>query len=281
MNSVRSRDSGSTREARDPRGSRLAWAALLVAGSVLLLIYNLDLLRRFEPLSDFIVAGGLALGGAAFFASFVSRQQAWWRLIPAWTLLALAVMVLVARAGAGRWVAALLFAGLALAFLNIYLLNRRDQWWALLPGGFLVVLGLVVGLSSVVQRLEWLGAILFAGLGLIFLLLGAAGGPQSRYWAQIPGSILLLFGFFVLTLGVQNGAGEPALWVRWWPLAPLVIGLLIGWRALAGRTPAPRLEVNRASAAASPATDSLPQRQSFGEYTTPAPGTSVQVLSDE
>ncbi|MGL4649105.1 MAG: hypothetical protein ACRC1H_06840 [Caldilineaceae bacterium] len=275
------------REPRETRGTRLAWAGLLVAGSLLLLIYNLDLLRRFEPLSDYIVAGALALSGAAVFASLATSPQAWWRLIPGWTLIALAAMVLLARTGAGRWVAALLFAGLAVAFVNIYLLNRRDQWWALLPGGFLAVLGLVIGLSNSVASLELLGAVLLGGLGLVFLLLGAVGGPQSRYWAQIPGSILLLFGFFVLTLGADNANGEPAFWVRWWPLAPLLLGLLIGWRALATPPASERLVVNRAPSRtalrdATPSADDPPvQRQSLGEYTVPAPGASVQLLSDE
>ncbi len=273
-----------TPEVRDARGSRLAWAAVLIVGSLLLLIFNFNLLRRYEPLSDYIVAGVLALGGVAFFVSVVSHPQAWWRLIPGWTLLALALMVLVARQGAGRWVAALLFAGLALAFLNIYLLNRAERWWALLPGGFLAVLGLVVGLSNSITRLEVLGAILFAGLGVVFLLLGAAGGPQSRYWAQIPGSILLLFGFFVLAGDSARVEEGLVWWARWWPLLPLLLGLVIGWRAFAGRSAAPRLEVNRApapSAAVAAAAGAAPEREPLGAYSQPAPGASVQLLSDE
>lgn len=271
-----------TPDVRDRRSSRLAWAAVLIVGSLLLLIYNLNLLRRYEPLSDYIVAGALALGGVAFFVSVVSHPQAWWRLIPGWTLVALAVMVLVARTAPGRWVAALLFAGLALAFLNIYLLNRSERWWALLPSGFLAVLGLVIGLSNSIARLELLGAILFAGLGLVFLLLGAAGGPQSRYWAQIPGSILLLFGFFVLAGGGAVGEDGLVWWARWWPLLPLLLGLFIGWRAFAPRSPEPRLEVNRAPAApAQSPPDHAPVREPLGVYTQPAPGASVQVLPEE
>ena len=97
------------------------------------------------------------------------------------------------------------------------------------------MLGLVVGLSGSIARLEILGAILFAGLGLVFLLLGVAGGPQSRYWAQIPGSILLLFGFFVLAGDSARGEEGLVWWARWWPLLPLLLGLVIGWRAFAAR----------------------------------------------
>jgi hypothetical protein len=281
-------------EQRTPRETALAWAAVLVGGSLLLLVYNLNLLARFEPVAGYIVAGALALGGVALLLSVIPQPAGWWRLIPAWTLLALAAMVLLAQSGSGRWIAALLLIGMAIAFLNIFLLNRTAQWWALLPAGFMAVLGLVVGISGAVTRLEVLGAILFAGLGAVFLLLALMKVPQDGRWATIPGSILLLFGFFVLTMG----AGEGAFWARWWPLAPLAAGLVAGWLTFARRGEREKLTVNRApapaaapkplpSAASSPSptadlSSTTPaERSSLGHYTQPAPGATVQVLPDE
>jgi CPA1 family monovalent cation:H+ antiporter len=76
---------------------------------------------------------------------------------------------------AGQLIAALLFAGLALAFAHIFLLAPAENWWAILPGGFLAVLGVVIALSGWVQSLQMLGAVLFGGLGLVFLAVVAAG----------------------------------------------------------------------------------------------------------
>jgi hypothetical protein len=198
------------------RGSQIIWAAVLIIGGVLLLVFNYGLLQAYEPLAQWIAAGAMALAGVGFLLSVTRTPAAWWRLIPAWTLLALAVMVLlstVEQAG-GPLVAAVLFWGLGLAFGHIYLRARNDNWWAL-----------------------------------------------------VPGSILLLFGFFVLSGGGRAGAIS----LRWWPLLAIAAGLLIGWRALRA-PPAPKMEVNRAPALRSESVASAAQPATAGA--------SIQVLSD-
>ena len=75
------------------RGGTLLLAGLLIVGGIVLLLLNLNLLDRWEPVAHYVVAGSLALGGVAFFAS-AQASKSWQRIIPAWTLLALAVMVL-------------------------------------------------------------------------------------------------------------------------------------------------------------------------------------------
>lgn len=253
----------------EQRGGQLLWSAALIVGGVIALLFNLNALAAFEPLAQYILAGVLALAGIAFFVSYATAAAFWWRLIPAWTLLALAAMVLlsVLRPGAGRWVAALLFWGLGLAFAHIYLTGRADRWWAILPGGFLTVLGVVVAISGRVTSLELLGAILFVGVGLVFLLLYVAGGANRQWWALIPASILVLFGLFILTL---RDEGQTAL-LRWWPVLVVAGGIFLLWRVLRPR-PEPRLEVNRAPAPAAAAPSPLGAPA--------AAGTSVQVLPD-
>jgi hypothetical protein len=260
----------------ESRGRTVAWAALLIVGGVVALLFNFNALRGYEPLAQYIVAGALALGGVGFFVGAATTSAAWWRLIPAWTLLALAAMVLVSvlAPGAGRWVAALLLWGMAAAFGQIYLLARAERWWALLPGGFLAVLGLVIALSGRVASLELLGSLLFVGVGGVFFLIYLLSGPVRQWWALIPGSILLLFGLFVLTL---DSEGRPGL-LRWWPLLVLAAGFLLLLRGLRPR-PEPRLEVNRAPRSKG---QPLPAAQATveGRSLPPAPGASVQVLDD-
>jgi hypothetical protein len=251
------------------RNSQILWAVVLVVGGALLLVFNYGLLQAYEPLAQWIAAGALALGGLGFFLSVARTPAAWWRLIPAWTLVALAAMVMLGtwEAVRGPLVAGVLFWGLGLAFAHIYLRARGDNWWAILPGGFLTVLGVVFALSGWVQSLQLLGAVLFGGLGLVFLLLAFVGGRSRHWWALGPGSILLLFGLFVL--GGGGVAGERSL--RWWPALVIVAGLLIGWRALRA-APAPKMEVNRAPALRSSEIEARPMAS--------AAGASIQVLDD-
>lgn len=255
----------------DRRGSQILWAAVLVIGGVMLLIFNYGLLHAYEPLAQWITAGALAVGSVGFFLSVARTPVAWWRLIPAWTLLALAAMVMLStmEGVGGPLVAAVLFWGLGLAFGHIYLRGRAENWWAIMPGGFLTVLGAVIALSGWVQSLELLGAVLFGGLGIVFLLLTFVGGKLRHWWALVPGSILLLFGLFVLGGGGVNGGGT----LRWWPIMAIAIGLFIGWQALRP-APAPKLEVNRAPPV---------RREGAGDASRAVPtadGASIQVLGD-
>ena len=261
----------------------VAAAAALVAAGLFILLLNFGALAAYEPLAQYIVAAALAAGGIGFFIAFAAAPANWWRLIPAWMLLAIGVMVFLTTRPtvAGTVIAAVLFAGLAVAFAHIYLLNRIVNWWAIIPGGFLAVLGVVIVLSSAVTRLETLGAVLFVGLGLVFFLVYLLGERRRQWWALMPAGVLGFFGLFVLTTGAD---APSAGLVRWWPLLVVLAGLIVGWNGLRRRTPQ-AVEVNRAPGARPapatspvPAAPPVPGRAGLGEYTAPAPGATVEVL---
>ncbi len=95
---------------------------------------------------------------------------------------------------------------LGLGFLALFLITRVA--WAVFPGSFLVMLGLVIALiatNAVSGELAWPGFIL--GPGLAFFLI-AALAPVHREWAYVPGSIVSLVGAIFLlvntTLGPQG-----------------------------------------------------------------------------
>ena len=164
----------------DRRVNLWMWAATLLIAGVLLLLFNLQVLAAYEPTAQYGVAGVLAVLGAGFLASYAWRRDEWWRLMPGWTLLALATMVLLSvQVQLPRpLIAAVLFVGLGLAFVNIYLVKRADHWWAIIPGGFMIVLAAVISLSVRVARLETLGAALFVdGAGLFPAV--CAGGDAA------------------------------------------------------------------------------------------------------
>ncbi|MEZ4555283.1 MAG: hypothetical protein R2851_10955 [Caldilineaceae bacterium] len=272
----------------DYRLGTLAWALVLVFFGGVLLLVNLNLLTQYEAVLRLILASILGAGAAGFFLGYFRERQEWPRLIPAWTLLALTLMVVTSGVGAldQRVTAALLFLGLAAAFVNIYLLRRNEHWWALIPGGFMLVIGLVIALSSRVTRLETLGALLFVGMGLVFFALYWLAGAKRQWWALVPGAVLTVFGLFIFTVGTgAAGDGSQPVFVRWWPVLLIVIGLGVGLLG-ARRTPRTRLRVDSAPGAKPAKTAPPPKppadapRAALGEYTQPAPGATVEILSD-
>ncbi len=266
----------------DNRIGGFTWAAAFVLGGLALLLFNLGAFTAYEPLLQYILAGLLGLSSVGFFASYFSRTTNWWRLIPAWTLLTLAgivyptaVEILDQRITAGQ-----LFVWQALAFAHIYLLERDERWWAVIPGGFMLVLGGVIALSSRTEDADTLGTTLFVGLGAVFILLYLLGRRTRLWGALIPGLVLVVFGLFLFSV---ERSQENA-FLRWWPTLLLLFGLFLGWRAVT-RKPEEKLSVNSASnitrhSTAKPGVTSASQPPRLGEYKGPAPGATVEILKD-
>ncbi len=265
----------------------ILWAVGLSVLGVTLLLFNFDLLAPYEPLAQIILAALFGLAGVGFFfAAYAGMPRDWGQLIPAWTLMALAGMILSSTIETldARLTAAILFIGLAAAFFHIYLLRRLENWWAVIPGGFMLVLAVVIALSVRIARAETLAAVLFAGMGLVFFALYLLPARRRQWWSLVPGSVLLVFGLFVLTSS-ETGT---AVWLRWWPVLLILAGIGMGFAAWR-RQPAERLTVHAAPTAVRPAAlpestepsaTALSTRAALGEYTRPAPGTSVEILPD-
>ncbi|CAN5552703.1 hypothetical protein BH10CHL1_BH10CHL1_24050 [soil metagenome] len=266
------------------RLNALLWSIGCIVGGILLLLFNFDSFAHYERWTQYILAGLLAVLGVVFLVAFLSSRQHWWRLIPGWTLLALAVMIYLSTGLTinGQQTAPILFVGLACAFGHIYLLDRAERWWAILPGGFMLVLAIVIGMSNAIAHLE----ILFIGMGLVFFLLYVADGRRRQWWALIPGGVLTLFGCFVFAASY----GEQYAIVRWWPILLILIGLVFGWQATRRSPPQP-LIVNQAprsslrnrpstNVTSVPTDNQKPPSMASVEYTRPAPGASVEILPD-
>jgi hypothetical protein len=150
----------------------------------------------------------------------------------------------------------------------------------------LLVLGVVIALNNILP-LTFLGALLFAGMGLVFCLIYVLGDRRQQWWALIPGAILLIFGLFVLAEGSAQGNSS----VRWWPLLLIAAGLWIGWQEARRAQRAPDAEkltihvapvTRRQANAPSPRPESShAERGALGDYSTPAPGASVEVLPEQ
>ena len=264
----------------DNRIGSLTWGVLLALTGGGLLLFNLDVFVRFEPYIQYAGAALLGLLALGFIGSYLSAPSHWWRLIPGWTLVALTVMIYLTTLQEldQRVTAAALFVGQAIAFAHIYLLDRAERWWAIIPGGFMLMLGGTIALSSLTEEPAALGTLLFIGLGAVFFLLYLLGERRQLWWALIPGAVLVLFGLFLFS---ANRSGQNLV-LRWWPLLLTLLGAWLIWRATT-RPPASRkLSTNAAPNQARSQSQSAARRrpQTFGEYSGPAPGATVEVLPD-
>lgn len=252
-----------------PRDS-LIWGALLVVVGVGLLLWNLGVLASFQVTLVWALVALFALLGLAFVFAYLNRRTDWWLLIPAFTWFAVAAVFLLSSRGvATTWVAAALLAGIALAFLVIYLSDREERWWALIPFGSVAVMMAVVLLSAQPQvNLALLGAVLFGGMALVFLLIYLLARERQRFaWALVPTATLGVMALAALATYAPQAAPAMAEAVRLWPVLIILLGaVLIAHAVLRSRRAAPAVE--------------LPPQPAAAE-TPLAPGASVTTVTED
>jgi len=181
--------------------------------------YQPGLSVTYQP--DCSAAGGI------FTFVFLNDRKNWWAVIPGFTLLGIAGVILLGWAlpvSGGRWGGGLFGGALAAAFWVIYA-SRRDQWWPIVPGGVLLTLALVAVLDEGVGVGFDTGSIFMLGLGATFLvlyLLPAGGGKQA--WAVYPAVILI-------AIGVIVAIASSSLMRFVGPLALVAAGIYLVYRA--------------------------------------------------
>lgn len=176
--------------------SRILWGGLLIVGGIIFLLDNLGLLK----LGDLFWVLAFGLGGVLFLSVFFQNRLNWWSLIPGCGLLGIAAAI------ALDWIAPslgetgggfLVLGSLGLSFFVIYLFNRQ-QWWALIPGGVLLTLGLIDILEASLPGIE-MGGVFFLGLGITFGLVAFLPTSEGQMkWAWIPAAVLVLMGLLII-----------------------------------------------------------------------------------
>ncbi len=177
---------------------------LLIAVGILLLLQNIGV---FEVVVALVWAVIFAAGGAIFLYMFLTnRAQSWWAIIPGLALLGIAVLIALDEFSpqVGEVLGGALFlGGLGLAFWVIYFI-KREHWWAIIPGGVMLTLALIAGLSPVFEG-PAMGGVFFLGLGLTFGLLHFLPTPLSRMkWPLIPAAVLVVMGVLI-TVAAAGG----------------------------------------------------------------------------
>jgi len=183
----------------------LIWGALFAAVGLGFLIWSIvDRARWWRVIPGFILlaagaviimesqkitlgnwAGAIVLFGVAlaFWALLLRRGDFWWALLPAGVLTVTSLLVgLRADLSAQVWTAALLI-GLGLVFLLLYFLRlgQPDTRWAIIPAGWLLLLGLVmlVGAFSLPTLIDTWWPVLLILLALALLVLAIIRRPKA------------------------------------------------------------------------------------------------------
>jgi hypothetical protein len=206
--------------------SRILWGALLILAGVVFLLQNLGFFRG----GDIFWAFVLGFGGIFFLSAFFPNRANWWALIPGFTLLSIALLILLEQfvpRFTQTWGGSIVLGGIAISFFAVYLVNR-DNWWAVIPGGVIFTLAIVAGLDTILSGFGG-GGIFFIGMGLTFALLAVLQTPQGQMkWAWIPAGVLLLMGLLI------TAAAEAWIGVIW-PIALILVGLFFIYRTFVGR----------------------------------------------
>jgi len=220
---------------------RSVWGVILLLIGGYLLAVNLNLVPSIPANSVSLVFGGLSiLFFGTFFASGI-RNYGW--LFPAFMTAAIAGIIGLSGTNVdGTLLGSLPLFAISIPFWFAFSLNRRDNWWAMIPAWSTAAIGGIILLSNLVSGEVMTGFILGA-IGIPFLVVYAIN--RENWWALIPGGILSFIGAAFLVAGNLNadllgglimvGMGMAFLVVyllnrdNWWAIIPAgVLGTIGG-----------------------------------------------------
>jgi hypothetical protein len=112
--------------------------------------------------------------------------------------------------------------GIGIPFLVVYLTDRT-RWWALIPGGILVVFGVIPVLTTAAAG-ELIGAVVMFIIALPFFVVYFA--RRENWWALIPAGSCASIGLMILLSGLVGVEPDDAGWLN--GILFLGIGLTFG-----------------------------------------------------
>ncbi|MEO8355416.1 MAG: hypothetical protein ABI621_05860 [Chloroflexota bacterium] len=178
--------------------SSLFWGVLLIGAGALALADQFGYIEDFSPMVWILVFGAISLLG--FVSYGMSGWTQWGWLFPAGIFGGLAMIIALATNGvSSAAVASPLFFGMLLPFAAAYLTDRTRNWWALIPGGVMLLLATVTLLVDSVGG-EWIGAMFLLLFGIAFLAVYL--NNRTRIWA-----LIVAYVFGVLSIAPMLASG--------------------------------------------------------------------------
>jgi len=161
------------------RDQRQWWA--LIPTYVLLAIIVLLALVSVRVLGDELIATYvLWVIALPFLIVFLRDQRQWWALIPMYVLGVIGLMVMLIGLGilADLLIPAYVMFAIALPFFVVFVHDSK-QWWALIPGGILGVIGISFFIAT--AAVQYIGAVALVLAGAWILIRQfARQGPAER-----------------------------------------------------------------------------------------------------
>ncbi len=193
----------------------LIWGGLLIVLGLALIANNMGWLGDWNVPIWSLILGAFSL---VFLVTYLGDRTQWWALIPGLVILGIAVAVFLAEQDlvSGEIVATFILGGIGLPFLLIFVTDRR-HWWALIPGMTMsgIALAVLLGGLELISGTAVAG-IIVGGVSLGFLSIYLA--DREQWWALIPGGIVGTVAFFLLMATVVEYV---------WPIALILLGLLL------------------------------------------------------
>jgi hypothetical protein len=142
---------------------------LLIPVYVLWVVAIFLVLLELNILQDaFVATFVLAAIAIPFIVAFLQNRAQWGFLIPAYVLLAIGLMVPLLESGmlTDLLVPAYVMFVIAIPFLAVFLLNR-EHWWALIPGGILLIIGFAFLFAEAAVELIIPAVLILVGIGIL------------------------------------------------------------------------------------------------------------------
>ena len=211
----------------DTKKRGLFIGVIIIVVGLLSLLASLDLI----PLGDEVFWAGLFLlfsYGAC--QAYRKDRTKWWALLVAAICLFLAIVfVLEALPFFPHDLVGPIFLWMIAAVFIMVFVRNQQHWWAILPAGFFIVLGVIVFVDEFhLLNNDYIPFLLFLGVGLTFGFLYGIRDEKNRLkWAKYPAVFVTLFSFFLLAVIETSALTE---WFL--PAGFIIVGGIMIYRAL-------------------------------------------------